>query len=81
MLTLYVEENCGYSKKAMDALQALGLTAKLKYIEDVRILHELIERGGQDQVPYLIDDEKRVEMYDSDKIVEYLNKTYSKKEL
>lgn len=54
-----------------------GIEFELKDIySDPSIMEELIKRGGKKQVPYLVDDEKGVEMYESDDIIEYLNENY-----
>ncbi len=37
---------------------------------------ELVERGGQMMVPYLIDPNTGTEMYESEEIIAYLNHTY-----
>lgn len=37
---------------------------------------ELLEKGGKQQVPYLIDTDHDVALYESDDIVDHLQKTY-----
>lgn len=44
----------------------------LKNIADEGVADELIARGGKRMVPYLVDEETGVEMYESDDIVDYL---------
>ena len=92
MLTLYVKDHCRYSQKAIDGLNDLGLKYELKNIKDPVVAHELIELGGKRQVPFLVDEDpcataghlapcmvdEDVELYDSDDIVTYLQKTYGK---
>jgi glutathione S-transferase len=46
-------------------------------ISDKANEEELIRIGGKRQVPFLLDREKKVEMYESDDILEYLRETYS----
>ena len=76
-LTLYVKHNCGFSKVALDKVDELGLTAEKKFIDDNPLLREeLIQRGGEEQVPYLIDESHGVEMYDSGLIAAYLDEHY-----
>ena len=38
---------------------------------------ELRERAGKLMVPYLVDPNNDIEMFESDKIVEYLESTYA----
>ena len=45
--------------------------------EDESALNELIEKGGQKQVPYLVDTEKNVAMYESSDIIEYIRDNYA----
>lgn len=73
MLTLYMRPTCGYSKKVMEAGNKLGIAFDLKNVEDDAIAQELEERGGMMQTPYLVDDEQPVEMYESDRIIDYLH--------
>ncbi|MDP6450176.1 MAG: glutathione S-transferase N-terminal domain-containing protein, partial [Lentisphaeria bacterium] len=37
---------------------------------------ELRERGGKTQVPYLVDSERDVEMYESEDIIAYIQEHY-----
>lgn len=73
MLTLYMSPTCGYSKKVMEAGNKLGITFELKNVNDVLVANELEDRGGKTQTPYLVDDEQLVEMYESDRIIDYLH--------
>ena len=76
MLTLYVETGCAFSQKVLDMGEALGLEFNLKNIAEPGVTEELIERGGRKQLPFLVDDENDVEMYDSQDIVQYLAEHY-----
>jgi len=56
----------------------LKVELELKDIsEDETALAELIEKGGQKQVPYLIDTEKGTAMYESSDIIEYIRENYA----
>ncbi len=81
MLTLYYKPECHFCQKVLKAGEELNLEFNLKNIHDDGIEDELIERGGEAQVPYLIDDEGPVEMYESDAIVKYLHHTFGKGEV
>jgi glutaredoxin len=78
MLTMYVKTSCPYCALVLGVVEKLGLDVEQKNIADDTVASELIARGGKRQVPYLIDTEKGVEMYESSDIAEYLEKTYSK---
>lgn len=78
MLTLYVRDGCAYCTVVLHALEELGLQFEEKEISDDAIAQELIDIGGMQQVPFLLDSEKEIGMYESADIVEYLRKTYGK---
>jgi glutaredoxin len=80
MLTLYVKTGCPYCAVALKKVEDLGLTINEKNIADQGVADELVAKGGKRQVPYLVDDEHGVEMYESSDIAAYLEKTYGKKE-
>ncbi len=79
MLTLYVKTGCPFCAKVLGTMEELGISADLKNIADEGVADELIARGGKRQVPYLIDSEKNVEMYESGDIVTYLSEHYGPK--
>lgn len=56
----------------------LGVTFDLKDIEgDEELTAELIAKGGKKQVPYLVDTEKDVAMYESNDIIEHIRDNYA----
>ncbi|HUY05222.1 MAG TPA: glutaredoxin domain-containing protein [Candidatus Paceibacterota bacterium] len=77
MLTLYVKTGCPFCHKVLDVADALGVTFDEKNIADDAIAAELIARGGKRQVPYLVDTDRTIEMYESDDIVAYLRAYYA----
>lgn len=77
MLTLYVKTGCPFCHRVLVAGEELGIKFEEKNIADDAVATELVARGGKRQVPYLVDSERSVEMYESDDIVEYLMKHYS----
>lgn len=72
MLTLYVKTGCPYCAKVLTVGEELGLEFKIKNVEDPAIELELVTRGGKRQMPYLVDGDAAVEMYESDDIIAYL---------
>ena len=78
MFVLYVKTGCQYCAKALAAGEDLGLTFDLKNIADAGVAEELVEKGGKRQVPYLVDTDKGIAVYESDAIVAYLHENYPK---
>lgn len=81
MLELYQKEECPFCHKVRVVLNDL----ELDFIS--RISHAgsaqreiMLKLGGKAQVPFLVDQEKGVMLYESDAIVEYLYANYSKTE-
>ncbi len=72
MKILYTKTGCPFCKKVLDAAQELGIILQERDIADPKNLAELMEKGGKRQVPFLIDEEKGISMYESGDIVEYL---------
>lgn len=76
-LVLYNFEASPYCRKVRETLDELGLDALVKNVaKKSKRRPELIERGGNMLVPYLTDPNTGQEMYESDDIVAYLEKTY-----
>jgi glutaredoxin 3 len=77
MLSLYTKATCPYCHKVIDFAQNNHVALDLKdiYLEPTN-KQDLIERGGKRQVPYLVDTDRQVEMYESDDIVAYLKSNY-----
>jgi glutathione S-transferase len=56
----------------------LNIDLTLKDVsEDETALEELLNKGGEKQVPYLVDSEKDTAMYESSDIIEYLRDNYA----
>lgn len=79
MLTLYVKNGCPFCHKVLDAGEELGIAFEEKNIADDTVATELIARGGKRQVPYLVDTDRSVEMYESDDIVTYVREHYARR--
>lgn len=79
MLTLYVKTGCPFCAKVKNAVEELGIEDKIeeKNIADDGVVDELLEKGGQQMVPFLVDTDRDVEMYESDDIVAYLHEHYA----
>ncbi|MDP2655294.1 MAG: glutaredoxin family protein [bacterium] len=78
MLTLYVKTGCPYCIKVLNTGKELGIEFEEKNIADDAVANELIKRGWKRQVPYLVDSERNIEMYESADIDAYLRIHYAK---
>ena len=76
MPILYVRSGCQFCARVLRAGEELGITFDERNIADEGVIEELIAHGGKRQVPYLIDSEKDVAMYESDAIVDYLHERF-----
>ncbi len=76
MLTLYMRPTCAFCRRVSAVIERLNLEVEEKDISDEAVAAELKARGGQVQVPYLVDDKAGVELYESDAIVAHLQSTY-----
>lgn len=72
MIELFMLEFCGYCKKVMAYMDEHSIPYKTIDISEKENEEELIRIGGKRQVPFLLDREKHVEMYESNDIIEYL---------
>ena len=77
MLTLYVKTGCPFCAAVLKKLDEESIEYEERNIADETVLNDLLARGGKKQVPYLVDEEKEVEMYESADIIEYLDQNYS----
>jgi len=76
MFTLYYKPTCPFCRRVLAVTERLNLEVELKDINEEHIAEELVVRGGKKQVPYLVDEGKGEEMYDSDAIVSHLQTNY-----
>lgn len=67
-----MRDGCPYCAIVLEAAEQLGIPLTLHNIADPAVADGLIARGGKQQVPYLVDSEHGVEMYESEDIVAYL---------
>lgn len=79
MLTLYVKTGCPYCAVVLKKLADLGLPYTELNIADRGVAEALIEKGGKKQVPYLVDEENLIALYESADIAEYLEEQYGSK--
>jgi len=79
MLILYVKTGCPFCAKVLNTGKELGIAFDEKNIADDAVAAELVTRGGKRQVPYLVDAERGIEMYESEDIDAYLRAQYPKR--
>lgn len=73
MLLLYKMEGCPYCDKVIKHLNEHSVTYRALDVSDPVNFDELLHLGGEDQVPFFVDTEHNVKMYDSGKIIEYVD--------
>ena len=72
-----MKPTCPFCRRVVAVVERLELDVDMKDISaDETLVDALIEHGGKRQVPYLIDTDKDVAMYESDDIVAHLQKEY-----
>ncbi len=77
ILELYNFEASPYCRKVRERLCELNLDSLVHNVGKLsKHRPELVARGGKMMVPYLIDPNTGTEMYESDDIVAYLDRTY-----
>ncbi len=76
MLTLYARTTCPYCVKVLKAGEEMNIAFDLKDVTDPAVMRELVEKGGKRQMPFLIDSERNVSLYESEDIIEYLRAHY-----
>jgi len=77
MLTLYYRPSCPFCARVLQIADNLQVTLELKDIStDLVAEQELLEKGGVSKVPFLVDGERGVSMYESNDIIDYLREHY-----
>lgn len=69
---LYIKQGCPFCDKVLAECERLGIEPEIRDIANPDVADDLTERGGKRQVPYLVDIDNAVEMYESDDIIAYL---------
>ena len=76
-LTLYYIPNCPHCQKVFNFMKQNGISVHIKNRDtSPEIRSELIQAGGQPQVPCLVVDGKA--LYESDDIIEWLRTNYKR---
>ena len=72
MIDLYIMKSCPFCKKVLNYLDTTDIeyrTLDISSSENAEVLRRI---GGMEQVPFLLDKERNVQMYESDDIINYL---------
>ncbi len=76
-MILYVKNGCPWCQRVLDFAQRHEIVfEQIKNKNDSGVMEELIQRGGKSQYPYFVDTDAKIEMYESQDIIEYLSKKY-----
>ena len=78
MIELYYSQTCPYCQKVLSFFKENDIDFKAKDVSDPINYAELIKIGKIAQVPFLFDREKDEKMYESDIIIDYVNRYYKK---
>lgn len=71
MLELFILETCPYCKKVMAYLDEHKIGYRKIDISNKENEESLIRIGGKIQVPFMIDKDRNIQMYESNDIIEY----------
>ena len=72
MLDLFILENCPYCKKVMSFMDEHEMKYNKIDISNKESEEALVQIGGKRQVPFLIDKDRNIQMYESNDIIEYV---------
>ncbi|MFC6757953.1 MULTISPECIES: glutaredoxin family protein [Haloarcula] len=75
--TLYQLDGCPYCEKVADRLDELGLDYESEWVEALHSERDEVKRvSGQRAVPVLVDEDRGVTMAESDRILEFVERSY-----
>lgn len=83
MLELYQAEGCPYCTEVRETLTELGVSCVIHNPRTAggeerneQTLEELVDIGGQDQIPFLVDHQRGQTVYETDAIIDHLEDHY-----
>jgi glutaredoxin len=75
-IELYALDGCPYCETVHDALESAGVDYETHWVEGLHSKRNEVKRvSGQRGVPVLVDTDRGVTMAESEKIVEYVERT------
>ncbi len=76
--TLYQLDGCPYCEKVADRLDELGVDYESEWVEALHSKRDEVKRvSGQRAVPVLVDEDRGVTMAESDRILEFVERSYA----
>lgn len=72
MIDLFILETCPYCKKVMKYMDENNMKYNKIDITNKASEESLINIGGKRQVPFMVDNDRNVQMYESNDIIEYV---------
>jgi glutaredoxin len=77
-VTLYQLDGCPYCEKVADRLDELGVDYESEWVEALHSDRNEVKRvSGQRGVPVIVDEDRGVTMAESDRILEFVERTYA----
>ena len=77
-ITLYQLDGCPYCEKVADRLDELGVDYESEWVEALHSGRDAVKRvSGQRGVPVIVDEDRGVTMAESDRILEFVDRTYA----
>ena len=74
MLELYYSDSCPYCRKVINYFNKQGIQYEPKDVSIKDNYNKLMKIGKISQVPFLLDTDKNISMYESDLIISYADK-------
>ncbi|ADJ14911.1 glutaredoxin family protein [Halalkalicoccus jeotgali] len=75
---LYQLDGCPYCEKVADRLDELGVEYESEWVEALHSRRNEVKRvSGQRGVPVLVDEEYGITMPESERILEFVDRTYA----
>ncbi len=79
MLQLYTSPQCPYCRKVEAYLDGGGIPHEIRDVAtNPEFRDTVLTLGGNLQVPFLVDTDRDVHMYESDDIIAYISEHYGK---
>ena len=76
--TLYQLDGCPYCEKVADRLDELGVDYDSVWVEALHSERDEVKRvSGQRAVPVLVDEDRGVTMAESDRVLEFVERSYA----
>ncbi len=72
MIRLFMLDTCRYCRRVVEYLDENNIPYEKIDISEKENEEALVRIGGKRQVPFIIDTDKNIEMYESNDILEYL---------